>query len=141
MVRFINPLLGQTKTHPQQKRHEHFSEHVSNYLDYFQTEACSGSHHSLNERVILVISRLHLQWRDAMKRYYTQSVPHHGTHPQVPLDCSLEMLSVTLTQWCTEERLDAPLVRAVKPDDPVFYLTISRQISTKFASKSLLPLI
>jgi hypothetical protein len=43
-------------------------EHVSNCLDYyFQTEACSGRHYSIDERVILIICRLHLQWRDAMK--------------------------------------------------------------------------
>jgi hypothetical protein len=99
-----------------------FFERVLNYLGYFQTEACSGHHYSLNERVILVISRLHLQWRDAMKSRYTQRVPQYGTHPQVPLDCSLEMLSVTLTQWCAEKRLSAPSVRAYKPEAPVFVL-------------------
>jgi hypothetical protein len=99
-----------------------FSEHVSNYLAYFHTEACSGRHYLLNERVILIVSRLHLQWRDVMKRRYTQFLPQHGTHSQVPLDCSLEIVIVTLTQWCAEERLDAHSVRADKPEAPVFVL-------------------
>jgi hypothetical protein len=113
IVHLVHPLLRQTTTQPQQlrqKRHQHFSEHVSNYFDYLQTEACSSRHYSLNERVILIISRLHLQWCDAMKRWYTQLVPQHAAHPPVPIYCSLEMSSVTLTQWCAEERLDAPLV-------------------------------
>jgi hypothetical protein len=65
IVRLVHPILGQTTTQPQQpqqKRHQHFSEHVSHYLDYFQTEACSGRFYSLNERVILIVSRLHIQW-------------------------------------------------------------------------------
>jgi hypothetical protein len=69
VVRLVHPLFGQTTTQPQQpqqNRHQHFSEHISNYLDYFQTEACSGRHYSLNKRVLLTISRLHLQWRDAI---------------------------------------------------------------------------
>jgi hypothetical protein len=57
-----------------------------------------------------------------MKRCCTKLVPQHGTHPQVPLDCSFEMLSVTLTQCCAEEPLDAPSVRADNPDASVFVL-------------------
>jgi hypothetical protein len=57
-----------------------------------------------------------------MNCWYTQLFPQHAAHPLVPIDCSLEMLSVTLTQWCAEERLDAPSVQADKPDTPVFLL-------------------
>jgi hypothetical protein len=59
IVRLVHPLLGQTTTQPQQKRSQPFSEHVSNYLNYIQREACSGRLYSLKERVMLIISRLH----------------------------------------------------------------------------------
>jgi hypothetical protein len=125
--------LGQTTAQPQQpqqKRHQCFWEHISNYLNYFQTEACSSRTYTKNERVLLIISRLHLTWRDAIKRKYTQRVPQTSTVPLVPLECHLEMLSVSLTQWCSEERLDAPSVRNDKPEAPVFDLDgIAKEMS------------
>jgi hypothetical protein len=57
-----------------------------------------------------------------MRRKYTQLVPQHGMIAHVPLECHLEMLSVTLTQWCGEERLDTPSARGDKQDNPVFAL-------------------
>jgi hypothetical protein len=52
IVRLTHPILGQVaaqKEQPQQRKRQPFSEHVSHYLDYFQSEACSGSYYPLNE--------------------------------------------------------------------------------------------
>jgi hypothetical protein len=53
-----------------------------------------------------------------MKKKYTQLVPQNGIAPPVPLECHLEMLSVTLTQWCEEERLESPISRTERPSTP-----------------------
>jgi hypothetical protein len=48
----------------------------------------------MNERVILIISHLHLTCRDATKKKYTQLVPQNGiTPPPVLQEYHLEMLS------------------------------------------------
>jgi hypothetical protein len=114
IVRLTHPLLGQVtaqKEQPQPRKSRPFSEHISQYIDYFQSEACSGHHYPLNERVILILSRLHLTWRDVMKKKYTQLVPQNGIIPPVPLECHLKMFSVTLTQWCDKEGLEVPTSR------------------------------
>jgi hypothetical protein len=85
IVRLVHPVLDQTTTHPpqpQQKKAQSFTEHIANYLDYFQSELCSGRKYSTNERVILILSRLHPTWRDALKRKYTTLAPHNGTSLQ-----------------------------------------------------------
>jgi hypothetical protein len=49
--------LGQTTAQPpqpQQKKAQPFVEHIVNYLDYFQSELCSGHKYSTNKRVILL---------------------------------------------------------------------------------------
>jgi hypothetical protein len=69
-VCLVHPILGHTTAQsqqPHQKRHQCFSEHISAYLDYFQTEACSGRTYTTNERVLHIINRLHLTWRIATK--------------------------------------------------------------------------
>jgi hypothetical protein len=41
--RLVHPVLGQTTTQPprpQQKKAQPFAEHITNYLDYFQSELC-----------------------------------------------------------------------------------------------------
>jgi hypothetical protein len=73
IVRLFHPVLGQTSAQPpqpQQKKAQPFAEHIANYLEYFQLELCSGRTYSTNERVILVLSRLHPTWRDALKQKY-----------------------------------------------------------------------
>jgi hypothetical protein len=94
-----------------------FSKHISHYIDYFQSEACSVHHYPLNEWVILVISHLHITWRDAIKKK-TQLVPQNGIIPPIPLEFHLQMLSVTLTQCCEEERLELPTSRTERPLNP-----------------------
>jgi hypothetical protein len=45
IVRLVHPVLGQTSAQPpqpQQKKVQPFYEHIANYLDYFQSELCSG---------------------------------------------------------------------------------------------------
>jgi hypothetical protein len=64
-MRLAHHLLGQVtaqKEQPQHRKIQPFSEHISHYIDYFQLEACSGRHYTLNEWVILIISRLHFAW-------------------------------------------------------------------------------
>jgi hypothetical protein len=41
-----------------------------------------------------------------MQRKYKQLVPQGVSSLTVPLECRQEMIGVTLTQWCVEERLD-----------------------------------
>jgi hypothetical protein len=101
IARLAHPLLGQVtaqKEQPQHRKSQSFAEHISYYLDYFQSEACSGRHYILNERVLLIPGRLHPTWRDVMKKKYMQLVPQNGIIPPIPLECHLEMLGVTLTQ-------------------------------------------
>jgi hypothetical protein len=88
IVRLVHPLLGQftaKPAQPQQKRNQPFSEHILLYIDCFQSETCPSRLYSLNERIILILSRLHLVWRDVMKRKYMQLVPQHGTITFIPL--------------------------------------------------------
>jgi hypothetical protein len=78
IVQMVHPILGQATTQPSQpsqKKTYSFSEHVSNSIDYFQSEACSGHIYSLNEQVVLILSRLHPLWRNTIKHKYTQLVP------------------------------------------------------------------
>jgi hypothetical protein len=92
IISLVHPLLGQSTSQPiqpQQKRTQCFSDHIVAYQNYFQTEACSGHHCSTNDRILLIISRLHITWRDVMHRKYTQLVPKHGTIAHVPLKCNL----------------------------------------------------
>jgi hypothetical protein len=62
IVCMLHPILGQTATQPsqpQQSKSQPFAEHVSNYIDYFQSEACLGHTYALHEQVILILGRLH----------------------------------------------------------------------------------
>jgi hypothetical protein len=36
------------------------------------------------------------------------------------MECQLAMLSVTLTQWCVEERLELPSAKIIGPSSSVF---------------------
>jgi hypothetical protein len=47
-----------------------------------------------------------------------QLVPQNGIIPPVPLECHLEMLSVTLTQWYEEEHIELPSSRMEHPSLP-----------------------
>jgi hypothetical protein len=53
-----------------------------------------------------------------MKKKYTQLVPQNGVIPHIPLECHLEMLGVTLIQWCEEEHLEIPTSRKEGPTNP-----------------------
>jgi hypothetical protein len=111
----VHPLLGQVTTQPSQpsqKKTQSFSEHVSNYVDYFQSESCLGRKYSPYEQVALSISRLYPIWKEATQRKYKQVVPHGGPCQLLPLECNLEMISITLSQWCTAERLEHPHTKA-----------------------------
>jgi hypothetical protein len=58
IARLAHPLLGQVtaqKEQPQHRKSQSFAEHISYYLDYFQSEACSSRHYILNERVLLIL--------------------------------------------------------------------------------------
>jgi hypothetical protein len=46
-----------------------------------------------------------------MKKKYMQLVTQNGIIPPIPLECHLEMLGVTLTQWCAEENMESPMSR------------------------------
>jgi hypothetical protein len=121
IMRLAHPLLGQVTTqkeHPQQCKIQPFSEHISHCIDYFQCEACYGHHYPLNEWVILIISRLHLIWRDATKKKYIHLVPRNGIIPPVPLEFHLEMISVTLVQWCEKECLELLTSHMERPSNP-----------------------
>jgi hypothetical protein len=100
IVRIFHPVLGQSTAQPAhslQKKTKSFDEHVANYIDYFQSELCSGLHYSSSEQIILIISRLHPVWRDVIKRKYTQIMPQNGPVTAIPAECQIAMLSVTLT--------------------------------------------
>jgi hypothetical protein len=43
-----------------------------------------------------------------MKRKYITMVPQDGAVTNIPLECHLEMLAVTIMQWCDEDRLAPP---------------------------------
>jgi hypothetical protein len=131
IIRLFHPVVGQTATQPpqpQQKKAQPFAEHIINYLEYFQSELCSSRTYSTNERVILILSRLHPTWRDAIKRKYTTLVPQNGAIPPIPMECQLAMMSVTLTQWCVEERLEFPSAKVMGPSSSVllFMVTLIR---------------
>jgi hypothetical protein len=58
-----------------------------------------------------------------MKKKYMQWIPQNGSIHPIPLECHLEMLGVTLTQWCAEENLESSLPRtecSPMPSAPVF---------------------
>jgi hypothetical protein len=132
IVLMVHPLLGQVTTQPPQpaqRQNQSFSEHVMNYIGYFQSESCSGRKYSMNERVVLILSRLHPIWRDTMQRKYKQLVPQGGSSLAVPLECRQEMIGVTLTQWCVEERLDLP---STKPVDSTPVFAVDSQVHEKF---------
>jgi hypothetical protein len=123
IVRLVHPVLGQTTAQPaqpMQKKGQPFAAHIANYLDYFQSVLCYGRVYSPNERIILIISRLNDTWRDIMKRKYIFLVPQNGPIPLIPMECQQQMLSVTFTQWCEEERLDAPSAKVSSPSPHVF---------------------
>jgi hypothetical protein len=70
IVCMVHPLLGQVTTQlpqPAQRKNQSFSEHVTNCIGYFQSESCSGRKYSMNERVVLILSRLHPIFRDTMQ--------------------------------------------------------------------------
>jgi hypothetical protein len=117
------------------------AEHIANYLEYFQSELCSGHTYSTNEHVILILSRLHPTWRDALKRKYTTLVPQNGAIPPIPMECQLAMLIVTLTQWCVEERTELPSAKVIGPSSSVFALLDSPPMAdetvTNFADMQL----
>jgi hypothetical protein len=111
LVRLVHPSLDQATAQPQQPIHkptQDFAEHIANYRYYFQSEECSGRFYSLNEKIISIIDRLHPTWRDTMKRTYVIMVPQDSAVTNIPLECHLEMLAVTLMQWCDEDRLPPP---------------------------------
>jgi hypothetical protein len=56
-----------------------------------------------------------------MKRKCTQPVPQNGIITGILLECHLEMLNVTLAQWCAEERLKFPSTHSL-PVSPVLAL-------------------
>jgi hypothetical protein len=132
IVRMVHPLLGQVTTQPPQpaqRKNQDFSEHVTNYIGYFQSESCSVQKYSMNERVVLILSLLHPIWRDTMQRKYKQLPPQGGSSLTVPLECCQEMISVTLTQWCVEERLDLP---STKPVDSTPAFAVDSQVHDIF---------
>jgi hypothetical protein len=101
IVRMVHPLLGQVTTQPpqpSQRKTQSFSEHVTNYIGYFQSKYCSGRRYTMNERVVLILSQLHPIWRDTMQRKYKQLVRQGSSSLTVPLECRQEMIGVTLTQ-------------------------------------------
>jgi hypothetical protein len=71
ILRMAHPVLGKTTAQPPHSKNQPFSKHAENYLDYFQSEACSGQVYSLNERVILIISLRRSLSRDMVKGKYT----------------------------------------------------------------------
>jgi hypothetical protein len=97
---------------PCQNKAQLFVEHIANYINYCQSELCSGHKYSINERIILILSRLHPMWRDALKRKYNTSVLQNGAIPPITMECHLAMMGVTLTQWCVEKRLELPSAKA-----------------------------
>jgi hypothetical protein len=131
IICLVRHVIGQTSAkppQPQQKKAKSFAEHIANYLDYFQSELCSGQTYSTNERVILVLSRLHPTWRNALKRKYATLVTQNGAIPPIPMEFQLAMLSVTLTQWCVEEQLELPSARITGPSSSVFAIQDSDPI-------------
>jgi hypothetical protein len=82
LVRMVHPALGQAtaqREHPSQLRSQPFAAHISRFIDYYQSEECSGRFYSDNEKVISIISRLHPTWCETMKRKYINIVPQFGT--------------------------------------------------------------
>jgi hypothetical protein len=58
IVRMVQKVLRQATTQPSQpyeKKTQFFSEHVSNYIDYFQSEACVGHTRTLHEQVVVLV--------------------------------------------------------------------------------------
>jgi hypothetical protein len=93
ITRLAHPLLGQVTAQNEQPQHcksQPFSEHISHYIDYFQSEARSGCQYPLKKQVILIISRLHLTWRDATKKKYNPLVSQNGITPP----CTPRMLTI-----------------------------------------------
>jgi hypothetical protein len=125
IVHMVHPLLGQVTTQPSQRKTQSFSEHVTNYIGYFQSESCSGRKYTMHKRVVLFLSRLHPIWRDTMQRKYKQLVPQGSSSLTVFLESRQEMIGVTLTQWCIEERMELPNTKSNDPTpDRVFALDL-----------------
>jgi hypothetical protein len=125
LVRMVHPAIGQATTQreqPSQLRSQPFAAHISRFIDYFQSEECSGRFYWENEKVISIISRLHSTWCDAMKLKYINMVPQCGTISSIPSGCSILLLYVTLEQWCDEDRLDLPQVKSDTAASWVFEL-------------------
>jgi hypothetical protein len=140
IVHMTHPVLGQTTAQPVHPLHttktQPFSEHVAHYLDYFQSEECSGCLYSLNERIVLIISRLHPDWRTTMKKKYTNIILQNGVIPSIPLECHLDMLIATLIQWYAVDHLDSPSSRGDHPLAPagVFIERVTRSITPRINS-------
>jgi hypothetical protein len=125
LVRMVHPALGQAtaqREQPSQLRSQSFEAHISRFMDYYQSEECSGRFYSENEKVISIISRLHPTWRDTIKRKYSNMVPQCGTVSTIPSECSIPLLCVTLEQWCDEDRFDLPWVKTDTATSRVFEL-------------------
>jgi hypothetical protein len=78
-----------------------------------------------------------------MKRKYSTLVPQNGTIPPIFMECQLAMMSVTLTQWYVDERLELPSVKVIGPSSSVFALQDSPPTAddtvTDFANLQLNP--
>jgi hypothetical protein len=126
LVRMVHPALGQARAQqeqPSQSRSQPFAAHICRFIDYYQSEECSGCFYTDNEKVISIISRLQPTWRDALKRKYLTLVPQCGATPNVPSECSIPLLCVTLEQWCAEDNLALPQVASDTAVKRVFALT------------------
>jgi predicted RNA-binding Zn-ribbon protein involved in translation (DUF1610 family) len=84
------------------------------------SRSCVLVEHTRPTSVSFFLSQLHPTWRDALKRKYTTLIPQNGAIPPIPMECQLAMLSVTLTQWCVEERLELPSAKIIGPSSSVF---------------------
>jgi hypothetical protein len=119
LVRMVHPALVQAtaqQEQPSQSRSQPFAAHICRFIDYYQSEECSGRFYTDNEKVISIISRLHPTWRNALKRKYLTLVPQCGATPKVPSECSIHLLCVTLEKWCAEDNIALP---QVAPDTAV----------------------
>jgi hypothetical protein len=120
-----HPALGQAtsqREQPSQLRSQYFAAHISRFMEYYQSEECSGRFYSENKTVISIMSRLHPTWCDAMKRKYINMVPQCGTGSTIPSECSIPLLCVTLKKWCDEDRLDLPQVKSDTATSRLFEL-------------------
>jgi hypothetical protein len=104
IVHMVHPTLEQATTQPSQpaqKKAHSFYDHVANYIDYLQSESCSVINYTINKQVFLFISCLDPILCNVMQRKYKQLVQQHGRNQPIPLECHIEMISVTLFKRCT----------------------------------------